>query len=531
MKVLKGEYSGQYHITLTARQELGTFADNVPQVDPTPLGGWDRIIKLQPFDGPNPVGGSTLKLHFLGLQSERRDYDITAQSSEPYALWAPGRAFPVDTDVSGLTEDVILIIRDVHDSFHARWIQAEDRQHLPSVLRNKISDSRGTGVLTMTAGAPENTILSGDAQKVRDALLTHHNVLIYGPPATGKTRLLTEVRESFRGPAAVVIDTTDERQPLSEGEASACHSAWATFHQSYSYEDFLLGLRPDPSEDGGFRLVPVPGVLLEMSEWARQDGNSSLLVIDEINRGNVSRIFGEFITLMEPDKRLDDAGDVTPTTVDIRLPYLPEGMSVAVRLKGGETVQVPSPFTMPRRVYTLATMNSVDKSVAPLDAALRRRFHVIDLAPSAAALAEALALGGLPADSPSQLEAISDVRALAVLLLVKLNDRLTMFLGPEYQFGQWYFQRLIGVESVESARAVLVDIWRTGVLPQLEEYFVGRSDQLLGVLGLSTISPALSISEPSSALEDLGATKIVRANPDASEAQVLSLLMGIVAGE
>ena len=105
---------------------------------------------------------------------------------------------------------------------------------------------------------------------------------------------------------------------------------------------------------------------------------------------------------------------------------------------------------------------------------------------------------GLPADSPSQLEAISDVRALAVLLLVKLNDRLTMFFGPEYQFGQWYFQRLIGVESVESARAVLVDIWRTGVLPQLEEYFVGRSDQLLGVLGLSTISPALSISEPSS---------------------------------
>ena len=153
---------------------------------------------------------------------------------------------------------------------------------------------------------------------------------------------------------------------------------WVTFHQSYSYEEFIVGLRPDPASEKLLSLEPSPGLLLELAEWARVPGQSSLLVIDEINRGNVSRVFGEFITLIEPDKRLADDGHPTDRTVAINLPYIKPGIPVTVQVDGAD-VNVENPFTMPLRLYTLASMNSVDKSIAPLDSALRRRFHVSSL--------------------------------------------------------------------------------------------------------------------------------------------------------
>ena len=81
--------------------------------------------------------------------------------------------------------------------------------------------------------------------------------------------------------------------------------------------------------------MPRPGILLELAEWARIPGNESLLIIDEINRGNVSRIFGEFITLIEPDKRLAPDGSATPTTVSVRLPFVDAGTPVDVTLHDG----------------------------------------------------------------------------------------------------------------------------------------------------------------------------------------------------
>src|SRR5207247_9261393 len=121
-----------------------------------------------------------------------------------------------------------------------------------------------------------------------------------------------------------------------------------------------------------------PGLLLQLAAFARQPGCAALLAIDEINRGNVSRIFGEFITLLEPDKRLLKDGNVGERTVQVTLPYLRPGQPVLLDL-GGKEVPIVREFTLPRSLYTLASMNSVDKSVAPLDTALRRRFHVIEL--------------------------------------------------------------------------------------------------------------------------------------------------------
>lgn len=114
---------------------------------------------------------------------------------------------------------------------------------------------------------------------------------------------------------------------LRGGPDQAGHSRtiWTTIHQSYSYEEFILGVTTASDSHTLLKITPRPGILLELTEFARQPGCRSLLLADEINRGNVSRLFGEFITCMEPDKQLDEDGGETPTTVSVRLPYLQEG--------------------------------------------------------------------------------------------------------------------------------------------------------------------------------------------------------------
>lgn len=234
------------------------------------------------------------------------------------------------------------------------------------------------------------------------ALAEQHNVLLYGPPGTGKTYMMNEVRAAFLNPEPPIFlneaAETDffEEWPLLE---RPCRAAWwITFHQSYSYEDFVVGLRT--ASGAGFQLEPKQGPLLEAAEHARLEDGASVLLIDEINRGNTSRIFGEFITVMESSKRLDPEGHRQQDTVDITLPHvLPTGLSFELRRPGEEvprTLTVSIPFTMPWHVYVLASMNSVDRTVAPLDTALRRRFYIMELDPDYELLGQIFELDGGP---------------------------------------------------------------------------------------------------------------------------------------
>lgn len=533
-RALTGQERGQYDLRLGQNADIGDFfaGTAIDAGTDTNLGGWTKTVSFEPLAGSKPVPTRTARLRYMGPKSQRKDFYFASQTTDAYDLWQPGRAFSRTASPASLEGDVVIIAKDVNNRYHARWVRSGEVATLPAALRAAIDDE-GTGVWSVPATTPSAS-LSPPAQEVLDALHAHHNVLLYGPPATGKTHIVREVLRGFIG-TGVVLDTDEERRPITDS-ANTTLAAWATFHQSYSYEDFIVGLRPDRGSAGGFSLEPVPGVLLELAEWARMPGRSALLVIDEINRGNVSRIFGEFITLLERDKRLADDGSETSTTVKVRLPYLRPDTSVEVPLPDGSKPVAPSPFSMPLPVYTLATMNSVDKSVAPLDAALRRRFHLISLYPDLPAMQSRLGVNpAVKLDAsgvPTALDSAVEVKQLGLVAVAQLNRAVTLFLGPDFQFGEWYLAPLVDTASASGAKRELASIWRTSLMPQLEEYFLGRSDQLLGLLGPPALtSSALIVDEPKPGFEELGATRAVRGRKNASDDDVLELLRGLAVAE
>lgn len=190
--------------------------------------------------------------------------------------------------------------------------------------------------------------LDPDAQAVLDLVLSRQNVVVYGPPGTGKTRLSFAIRDRW-------IQT------------NGANSVWPiTFHPSYAYEDFVIGFRPRREDPATFGLQFGP--LLLAADYATRLVQAAggeapakvLLVIDEINRADVARVFGELITYIEADKRGEP----------FRLAQLPD-QEIAV----------------PPNLYVLGTMNTADKSVSLLDVALRRRFAFYELPPKPEAFA------------------------------------------------------------------------------------------------------------------------------------------------
>jgi 5-methylcytosine-specific restriction protein B len=163
-----------------------------------------------------------------------------------------------------------------------------------------------------------------------------------------------------------------------------------------------------------------------------------VLIIDEINRGNVSRIFGELITLIEPSKRegCDEALKVT-------LPYSKEE------------------FSVPGNLHIIGTMNTADRSLAGLDVALRRRFEFTEMLP------DIDAVQGL------------DVRGIAIdALLDTMNRRIQVLLGRDYMLGHAYFMRLWQTRTLEA----LAEVFQRQVLPLLQEYFFEDWQKIAWVL-------------------------------------------------
>ncbi len=350
-------------------------------------------------------------------------------------------------------------------------------------------------------------------EDILSLLEQHTNVLLYGPPGTGKSHLMKEVENLFKkkhsGGASgsrLAVDTALERSAISEEPAITATSRWVTFHQGYSYEDFIVGLRPKSSNAGPaptLALEVTPGTLVELSAYCRQ--GKGLLLIDEINRGNTARIFGEFISLMEADKRLAHDGTPTKTTITITLPYFSEGQTIEI----SPGVNVSREFQMPHGIYTLASMNSVDKSVAPLDAAIRRRFYVVQLRPTPAHLEAAAGAK----------DSKHNVGKIAAAVLAKINRGIGLFLGPDYILGQYYLpsNRKLGEMEETDAKAAFASVWRHKVMPQLFDYFHSRPSALMMLLEHKTLGArsGLAITKPSAEEADEGATDYVDNNAHA----------------
>jgi len=322
------------------------------------------------------------------------------------------------------------------------------------------------------------------------------NVLLYGPPATGKTRLISELfqvldqpPESERG---IILDPDDALNPFSRPDLNLpipqpVKVVWTTFHQSYTYEDFVLGLIPEMTESGT-KLKPLAGVFLdaalELSDTT-SEFNSVVIFIDEINRGNAARIFGEFMTFLDFDYREDGR---VPLPLPLRqLKYI-NGQSESIYRSEGKEAQIPIGFKFPKDIYIVATMNSVDRAAVPIDSALGRRFDRIEMRPNLSVLARQWELveSSVPRPDDDNWENLSPFET-AYLLLDSLNLAIAAELGPEFELGHGLLTQLtITDKSEDYIWQDLANAWDEVIYPQLEDRYSGRPEQLIELLRADT---------------------------------------------
>lgn len=349
-------------------------------------------------------------------------------------------------------------------------------------------------------------------EKINDVLTSWgagRNALLYGPPATGKTRLISELFQALNTPPestrGILFDPNDAESPFSRPEQKITipqpsKVVWTTFHQSYGYEDFVLGLRPEIA-DTGTRLQPWAGVFLDAAlELADPQSKykSVVIFIDEVNRGNAARIFGEFMTFLDFDYR--DEGQV-PLPLPLRQLAYEDGKSEEVRRPGGKSVTIPEGFTFPKHIYIVATMNSVDRAAVPIDSALARRFDRIEMRPDLDVLVSLWGLDDTAIPTPTQdnWEALSPFET-AYLILDRLNVVITSDLGPEFELGHGLLTPVtaLSVATGGSEQQVKADdvwrnlakVWDDVLFPQLEDRYSGRPEQLMDLLHVDTAPPA-----------------------------------------
>ncbi|MCX5042426.1 AAA family ATPase [Aldersonia sp. NBC_00410] len=256
-------------------------------------------------------------------------------------------------------------------------------------------------------------------------------LIFYGPPGTGKTR-------AAKGFASWLLGANTSDNHLTE----------ITFHASYAYEDFIEGFRPKSGETE-LKLELRDGVMKRIAQEATKHApDPHVIIIDEINRADVPRVFGELMTVVEKSRR---------------------GQSVTLPTSGDR-------LAIPPNVIILGTMNTADQSIRSLDAALRRRFGFIELMPITDLLSETT-IDDLPLDQ----------------FLAELNRKITHSVGRERQIGHSYF--LDHGTPIESAQT-FGEIVRTDIIPLLQEIAYDDYGQLRDYLGSAIVDAANSRLTP-----------------------------------
>jgi len=283
------------------------------------------------------------------------------------------------------------------------------------------------------------------------------NIIFYGPPGTGKTyttakravAICDKIAEEDLTDYAEVMKKYNELKKKNRIE-------FITFHQSYGYEEFIEGIKPIVSNEDDesnsensqeIKYEIVDGIFKKFCDKARKaqdkENNEYVFIIDEINRGNISKIFGELITLIETTKRTGKE-----ECISTKLPYSKEE------------------FTVPDNVYIIGTMNTADRSIALMDTALRRRFKFEEMLPNYDLLKNIF---------------VEDegVKVNIGAMLKAINERIEYLYDREHTIGHAVFLELKENNNIDK----LENIFKKSVIPLLQEYFYEDYDKIRLILG------------------------------------------------
>ena len=322
-------------------------------------------------------------------------------------------------------------------------------------------------------------------EKDIETLLNAKNqIILYGPPGTGKTWIA-------------------RMYALKRAGENSDHVAFVTFHPSFSYEDFVESIKPNTDEDelkfrieeGIFKRIArnaynalleyagvhiskrwdVNGELPDLENDERNKVKDALdkenfpkfyIIIDEINRGDISKIFGELITLLEKDKRLFMENEMI-----VRLPYSKKR------------------FGVPPNLYIIGTMNTADRSIALMDVALRRRFAFLEIMPSYRVLLKYLGISTVNKEDDAVEEIkrwkgddLRDIKKLAIKALYTINEGIKKNYDRDHQIGHSYYLQLKDAATQDELENKLKYVWLYEILPLLQEYFYGSNESLEKIL-------------------------------------------------
>jgi 5-methylcytosine-specific restriction enzyme B len=375
------------------------------------------------------VGKVTGPAHFIasasGLSNLRRD--VKWYSGEPVDMDRLGPPLPA---LLG-SQDYIVDLTEGYQQL-AVLLPAGETEVTPAVA---LAPVRPLAFHPVTAEFADGLLMPQPVlARIAELLWDRKQIVLYGPPGTGKTWLAEKLARQLTDEGAVKL---------------------VQFHPSYTYEDFFEGFRPEAGGSGTLTFTLRPGPFRAFAE-AAEDNKSTpyILIIDEINRANLAKVFGELYYLLE----YRDSS--------ISLQYSPE-----------------REFTLPPNLFIIGTMNTADRSIARLDTAMRRRFAFVELHPQVppvqGLLARWLDRHGLPAEAASLLDELS----------ARIADA-DAAIGPSYLMDKRIYAKPDGLEQV----------WQYQIMPLLEDLFYGQHD-LAERYGLASLRKTIAVAGTDSSEE------------------------------